>query len=131
HQQSGRGRLGRTWVSEPGSSMLVSVLLRPELPAAEASRVTLGAGVCMALACSVALGVDAWCKWPNDLVVGGRKLGGVLVEAKLDGTRLSHLVIGTGVNLEQAEGDFPEDLRGLATSAAMEGGRPDAATLLF
>jgi BirA family transcriptional regulator, biotin operon repressor / biotin---[acetyl-CoA-carboxylase] ligase len=131
HQERGRGRLGRTWVSNPGSSLLVSVLLRPELPAAEATLVTLGAGACMALASSVAIGVDVLCKWPNDLMAAGRKLGGILVEAKLEGTRLSHVVIGAGVNLEQAEGDFPPELRGLATSAAMQGGRPDAATLLF
>lgn len=131
HQEEGRGRLGRTWVSEPGSSLLVSVLLRPEIVPAEAALVTLGAGACMALACSVACGVDVACKWPNDLVVGGRKLGGVLVEARMEGGRLSAVVIGAGVNLAQGEEDFPPELRASATSVSMEGGRPDAATLLF
>jgi BirA family transcriptional regulator, biotin operon repressor / biotin---[acetyl-CoA-carboxylase] ligase len=131
HQEQGRGRLGRTWVSRPGSSLLVSVLLRPELPASEAALVTLGAGVCMALACSVACGVDVGCKWPNDLVIHDRKLGGILVEARVDGGHVEHMVVGSGVNLEHSEDDFPPDLRGLATSVTMEGGRPDAATLLF
>jgi BirA family biotin operon repressor/biotin-[acetyl-CoA-carboxylase] ligase len=131
HQEAGRGRLGRTWVSEPGSSLLVSVLLRPDLPAADAAMITLGAGACMALACSVACGIEVGCTWPNDLVVGARKLGGVLVEAKLEGSRLAHVVIGSGVNLEETDEDFPPELRGVATSAVMEGGRPDAATLLF
>jgi BirA family biotin operon repressor/biotin-[acetyl-CoA-carboxylase] ligase len=131
HQEEGRGRLGRTWVSRPGESLLVSVLLRPELAPAQAALVTLGAGACMALSCSVACGVDALCKWPNDLVVGGRKLGGVLVEARMEGGRLGPVVIGAGVNLAQGEEDFPPRLRGSATSASMEGGRPDAATLLF
>jgi BirA family biotin operon repressor/biotin-[acetyl-CoA-carboxylase] ligase len=131
HQEQGRGRLGRTWVSRPGSSLLVSVLLRPELPAPEAALITLGAGACMALACSVACGVDVGCKWPNDLVVHDRKLGGILVEAKLEGAHVDYLVVGGGVNLEHAEDDFPSELRGLATSVALEDGRPDAATLLF
>jgi BirA family transcriptional regulator, biotin operon repressor / biotin---[acetyl-CoA-carboxylase] ligase len=131
HQEQGRGRLGRTWVSGPGSSLLVSVLLRPELSASEAALITLGAGACMALACSVACGVDVGCKWPNDLVVHDRKLGGVLVEAKLEGAHLDHVVVGSGVNLEHTDDDFPPELRGLATSVTMEGGRPDAATLLF
>jgi BirA family biotin operon repressor/biotin-[acetyl-CoA-carboxylase] ligase len=132
HQEQGRGRLGRTWVSRPGSSLLVSVLLRPEeVPPAQAALIALGAGVCMALACSVACGVDASCKWPNDLIAGERKLGGVLVEAKLQGGRLGYAVIGSGVNLEQIDDDFPPELRDAATSVALEGGRPDAATLLF
>ncbi len=131
HQEQGRGRLGRTWVSGPGSSLLVSVLLRPEVAPARAALITLGAGVCMALACSVACGVDASCKWPNDLVAGDRKLGGVLVEAKMQGGRLGHAVIGSGVNLGQTHDDFPPDLADAATSVALEGGRPDAATLLF
>jgi BirA family transcriptional regulator, biotin operon repressor / biotin---[acetyl-CoA-carboxylase] ligase len=131
HQEEGRGRLGRTWVSQPGSSLLVSILLRPELPPATAAIITLGAGACMALACSVACGVDVGCKWPNDLVIHDRKLGGILVEAKLEGSHVDHVVVGTGVNLEQAEEDFPPEISGLATSVAMEGGRPDAATLVF
>jgi BirA family biotin operon repressor/biotin-[acetyl-CoA-carboxylase] ligase len=85
----------------------------------------------MAMACSVACGVDAGCKWPNDLVVGDRKLAGILAEAKGAGDRLDHVVIGSGVNLQQRPEDFPEDVRAGATSVAMEGGRPDAATLLF
>jgi BirA family transcriptional regulator, biotin operon repressor / biotin---[acetyl-CoA-carboxylase] ligase len=131
HQEQGRGRLGRTWVSRPGSSLLVSVLLRPESPASEAALIALGAGACMALACSVACGVDVGCKWPNDLVVHDRKLGGILVEARLEGAHVHHVVVGSGVNLEHTEADFPPELRGLATGVAMEGGRPDAATLLF
>jgi BirA family transcriptional regulator, biotin operon repressor / biotin---[acetyl-CoA-carboxylase] ligase len=131
HQRAGRGRLGRTWISSPGSSLLVSVLLRPQGPPTEAALVTLGAGACMALACSVACGIDVLCTWPNDLVVGERKVGGVLVEARMEGGRLSHAVIGTGVNLEQRAGDFPPELQAAATSVTMEGGRPDVAALLF
>jgi BirA family biotin operon repressor/biotin-[acetyl-CoA-carboxylase] ligase len=131
HQQAGRGRLGRAWAAPPGSSLLVSVLLRPQGSPPEVALITLGAGACLALACSVACGIDVACKWPNDLMVAEHKLGGVLVEARMQGDRVGHAVIGTGVNLEQSEADFPPELRATATSAAMAGGRPDAATLLF
>jgi BirA family transcriptional regulator, biotin operon repressor / biotin---[acetyl-CoA-carboxylase] ligase len=129
-QVAGRGRLGRRWVSLPGSSLLVSVLVRPPIPPAGAGLVSLASGACMALACSVASGVDARCKWPNDLLVGSRKLGGVLVEARVERDELIHVVIGTGVNVKQARSDFPPDLQGSATSVAMEGGRPDLDALL-
>jgi BirA family biotin operon repressor/biotin-[acetyl-CoA-carboxylase] ligase len=130
HQDQGRGRLGRTWVSEPGSSLLVSVLLRPAARPADVALVTLGAGVCMALACSVACGVDVGCKWPNDLMAADRKLGGVLVEARVEDGGVAHAVVGAGVNLRQRVEDLPEELRATATSVAILGGRPDDATLL-
>ena len=131
HQVAGRGRLDRTWESKPGASLLVSVLLRPDLPPTDSSLVTLAAGACMALSCSVACGVDVRCKWPNDLLVADRKLGGVLTEAKVERGRLAHVVVGVGMNLEQSAEDFPPELRGSATSVANEGGRPDGPALLF
>jgi BirA family biotin operon repressor/biotin-[acetyl-CoA-carboxylase] ligase len=130
HQVAGRGRLGRTWFSSPGSSLLVSVLLRPKLAPVDSPLVTLATGAAMALACRDAAGVQAMCKWPNDVMVGDRKLGGVLVEARVQEARLLHAVVGTGVNLAQTPEDFPEDFRGAATSAAMEGGSADTAGLL-
>jgi len=130
HQEAGRGRLGRTWASEPGSSLLASVLLRPDILPADAPLLTLGAGTAMARSCREVCGVDVVCKWPNDLLVGQRKLGGVLAEAKVQKGRILHAVIGTGVNLTQGRGDFPFELRENATSVSMEGGRSDAAALL-
>jgi BirA family biotin operon repressor/biotin-[acetyl-CoA-carboxylase] ligase len=94
-QEAGRGRLGRTWVSSPESSLLVSVLLRPKLAPVDAPLITLAAGAAMAQACREACGVTVTCKWPNDLMVNARKLGGVLVEAKVQEARLLHAVIGT------------------------------------
>jgi BirA family biotin operon repressor/biotin-[acetyl-CoA-carboxylase] ligase len=128
-QEAGRGRLGRSWVSRPGDSLLVSVLLRPRLDPSEAPVLSLAAAVAAAEACAVAA-VDARCKWPNDIVVGDRKLAGILPEAAVVGGRLEHVVIGVGVNVHQAERDFPEQLRARATSVAMEGGRVDEAVLL-
>ncbi|TMK84755.1 MAG: biotin--[acetyl-CoA-carboxylase] ligase, partial [Actinobacteria bacterium] len=106
HQQEGRGRLGRTWVSTPGSSLLVSVLLRPDLPPADAALLTLAAGACMAVSCSVACGVDVRCEWPNDLMAGERKIGGILAEAKVEAARLAHVVVGVGMNVAQTAEDF-------------------------
>jgi len=131
HQQQGRGRLGRTWESKPGASLLVSVLLRPDLAPPDAALLTLAAGACMAMSCSVACGVDVRCKWPNDLMAGQRKLGGILTEANVEKGRMSHVVVGVGTNVEQGPEAFPPELRGSATSVAIEGGRPDAPALLF
>lgn len=128
-QHAGRGRLGRTWVSLPGESLHVSVLLRPAFEPSDAPLTSLAAGVAAAEACRAA-GIDAGCKWPNDVVVRGRKLGGILPEASVQGQALSFVVLGTGVNLSQAEGDFPEDLRSIATSVAREGGDPDPGPIL-
>lgn len=129
-QEAGRGRLGRTWVSTPGSSLLVSVLIRPKLAPVDAPLITLAAGAALALACREVCGVPASCKWPNDLMVGPRKLGGVLVEAKVQEARLVHSVIGIGVNLTQGSKDFPEEFREAATSVAMEEGRSEPAALM-
>jgi BirA family biotin operon repressor/biotin-[acetyl-CoA-carboxylase] ligase len=84
----------------------------------------------MALACREACGVAATCKWPNDLMVEDRKLGGVLVEAKVQESRLHHAVIGIGVNITQGPEDFPDEFREMATSVAMEEGHADPAALL-
>jgi BirA family biotin operon repressor/biotin-[acetyl-CoA-carboxylase] ligase len=130
HQEAGRGRLGRTWFSSEGASLLVSVLLRPSLSPSEAPLLTLVAGLAAAEACREASGLDVSCRWPNDLVVGSRKLGGVLVEAGVRGGTLQHVVVGLGVNVAQRPDDFPSELRPLATSVAMEGGRADLAALL-
>jgi BirA family biotin operon repressor/biotin-[acetyl-CoA-carboxylase] ligase len=102
HQTSGRGRLGRTWVSEPGSALLFSVVLRPELPPAQAVLLTLLAGTAMAHACGDSGAPEVRCKWPNDLLLGEAKVGGILAEAAVAGGRIEHVVIGLGVNLGSA-----------------------------
>jgi BirA family biotin operon repressor/biotin-[acetyl-CoA-carboxylase] ligase len=124
-QDEGRGRLGRTWVSTPGSSLLMSVLVRPQVSPAAAPIVTLAVGACMARALQVACGVEVRCKWPNDLMVGDRKVGGVLIEAKVQDDRLLHAVIGVGVNMTERVEGFPGEFGHGATSIAREGGRPE------
>ena len=130
-QDAGRGRLGRTWVAGQGSSLLVSVLLRPGLPPEVAAVVGLGAAVALAEALEGA-GLATRCKWPNDVVsaTSGRKIAGVLPESRIEGGIVRYVVVGTGVNVLQSAADFPEEFRDAATSVAIEGGAVDQERLL-
>ncbi len=131
HQTAGRGRLGRVWEEPPGSSLLVSVLLRPSMPPAEAPLTSLAAGVAVAEALEAVATLRVRCEWPNDVVTAeGRKLAGVLVESRIEGNRLRYIVAGAGVNLTQSPGDLPADVRLPATSLAIEGEQADANDLL-
>jgi BirA family biotin operon repressor/biotin-[acetyl-CoA-carboxylase] ligase len=120
HQTAGRGRVGRSWEATPGSSLLVSVLLRPELPAPRLFLLTLAAGLALADALATASGVAARLKWPNDLVVHDRKLAGLLAEADLDAGTARAVVIGAGCNLTADA--FPRDLAAQATAVELEAG---------
>lgn len=99
HQTEGRGRMGRSWVDEPGRALMFSVVLRPELPAELGGLLTLLAGSALAHACTEVGGVPAACRWPNDVLVAGRKAGGILAESLVTGDRFEHVVLGVGVNL--------------------------------
>src|ERR1700731_1016213 len=81
HQTAGRGRLGRSWESPPGASLLASILLRPVLPPARLALCAGAVALAAADACAALTGVEPRLKWPNDLVVGGRKLAGILAES--------------------------------------------------
>ena len=107
HQTAGRGRHGRTWRDRPGSALLCSVVLRPAWEPAIAGLVSLAAGAAMAEAASELSGREIRCKWPNDLMWGDSKVGGILGEAEVEAGRIGHVVVGIGVNL-----DVPEDVPG-------------------
>jgi BirA family biotin operon repressor/biotin-[acetyl-CoA-carboxylase] ligase len=102
HQTAGRGRLGRRWEAPAGSSLLVSVLVRPALPVARAHLVTMAAGLAASDACEAVAGVRPGLKWPNDLVVDDAKLAGLLAESVVDGEALRALVVGMGLNVTAA-----------------------------
>ena len=121
HQDAGRGRRGRSWESAPGASLLVSVLLRPDLELEHVQLVTMAAALALADAVLAVSSVDAGLKWPNDLVVGDRKLAGLLAEADVADGRVRALVVGAGCNLRQRK--FPKELADLATSCFLESGR--------
>jgi BirA family biotin operon repressor/biotin-[acetyl-CoA-carboxylase] ligase len=137
-QSRGRGRQGRTWLSPPGENLLFSVLFRISCAPARVPPLSLVCGLAVRDAVARAIGDDArvLVKWPNDVVVrsdesttGFRKVAGILVESALAGSRVEHLVVGIGVNVHTK--DFPEDLRTIATSVALEGSkRPDRAEIL-
>lgn len=130
HQEAGRGRRGRRWDAPKGSSLLVSALLRPGLPAARLHLVGVVAALAAADACGVVAGVEARLKWPNDLVVEGRKLGGVLVETELSKGRATAAVAGIGLNVWWPEGLPPELAGGATTLGHLTGAEVPRAALL-
>ena len=97
-QHAGRGRDGRAWASPPGLGLYLSAIVRPPLPLALVPPMTLAIGVAVCDAVRTT-GADANLKWPNDVLVGGKKLAGVLVEAQSQGPRLEAVIVGIGVNL--------------------------------
>jgi BirA family biotin operon repressor/biotin-[acetyl-CoA-carboxylase] ligase len=104
HQTAGRGRHGRAWLDRPASALLFSLVLRPAWEPARVGLVSLAAGAAMAAAASEASGVEIRCKWPNDLLAGASKVGGILGEAQVSASGIAHVVVGIGVNLEAPEG---------------------------
>ena len=120
-QSAGRGRRGRFWHSPPGKGIYFSVLLRPpQLDPAGAAPLTLVAAVAAAGGLRDTTGVPVAVKWPNDLLVGPRKLGGILTEAKTSGRKVHYLVLGIGLNVNHLITDFPAELRAAATSLRLE-----------
>jgi BirA family biotin operon repressor/biotin-[acetyl-CoA-carboxylase] ligase len=115
HQRAGRGRRGHEWWDAPGESLLASVLLRPEASSASVPQLSLVGGLAVAEALAAAASVQARIRWPNDLVVDGRKVCGILAEASSDGAgRPAHVIVGIGMNLNQTA--FPGPLGERATS---------------
>jgi BirA family biotin operon repressor/biotin-[acetyl-CoA-carboxylase] ligase len=117
-QTAGRGRLGRCWFSPARVNLYASVILRPSLPMAQAAQVVLVGAVAAARAiASLYDGPPATpprIKWPNDILIGGRKVSGTLVETASQGARQAPR-LGIGINVNLAEKDLPEDIRGIAT----------------
>lgn len=126
HQSQGRGRQTaqgrRVWLAPSGSSVLMSLLLRPKLSAAQAPTLTLAAAVGCAEAIAAQTGVEVSLKWPNDLLLGERKLGGILTEARQDAGTLS-VVIGVGLNVNIDEADFDPLIAEQAASISAATGR--------
>jgi BirA family transcriptional regulator, biotin operon repressor / biotin---[acetyl-CoA-carboxylase] ligase len=120
-QTQGRGRLGREWDSPPGVGLYVSLLLRPQLPPLELPQITLTTAVSMVRAVRRVTGVAPGIKWPNDLLLDGKKLGGILTEMESESDRIRYLVVGLGLNVNNP--GFPPELAGLATSLALATGR--------
>jgi BirA family transcriptional regulator, biotin operon repressor / biotin---[acetyl-CoA-carboxylase] ligase len=122
-QTSGRGRLGRSWESPPKLGLYVSIVLRPSFPMTEAGKLTILSSLAMVDAVEAVSGLHPKIKWPNDLMAGGRKLAGLLIEAEPKKDRLAFAVVGIGLNVRQEAGDFSPDVRALATSIYLATGQ--------
>ena len=125
-QTAGRGRGGHRWHSAAGDGLYVSALVKPQVPLSQAPWLALATGLAVQAAVAEVAGLAMDLRWPNDLMFGVRKAGGILVESVSEaqpgaGAGLRYAVVGIGLNLGQAE--FPEELRELATSLLLESGR--------
>lgn len=123
-QRCGRGRMGRRWESPGGVGLYFSVVLRPAIPPDGAPALTLLGAVASADAIELTTGLAAEIKWPNDVIVRGRKVGGILGEMAADTSCLYHVILGIGINVNQTEADFEGELRQTASSLRIEASRP-------
>ena len=123
-QTAGRGRRGRPWVSPAGVGLYTSVLLRPRQPPARVPLLTLVAGLGVAEAIQEIAGVATRLKWPNDVLVEGHKVAGILAEMSSENGQVGHVVIGIGINVNHRPQDLPTELVPAATSLCIETGRP-------
>jgi len=123
-QTSGKGRLARAWSSAQGKGIWMSVIVRPDIPPTKAPQFTLVAAVAVTRAIEEVAGVRAEIKWPNDLLINGKKCTGILTELQTDIDRVQAIILGIGVNVNQQQADFPEEIQSLATSIRMVNGQP-------
>lgn len=117
-QLGGKGRLGRVWHSPPGSGVSMSILLRPKLELHRCPQLTLLAAVAIVEAIREQTGLPVMIKWPNDLLLNGKKICGILTELNAESDCINYLIIGIGINVNTPA--FPEELNSIATSLAME-----------
>ncbi|MCP1421669.1 biotin--[acetyl-CoA-carboxylase] ligase [Paenibacillus sp. FSL H7-0942] len=122
-QTGGRGRFGRQWFSPPGKGIWMSVLLRPDLPLQHTPQLTLLTGVAVCRAVRACSGADAGIKWPNDVLIDGRKVCGILLESTVEDHEVRYCIAGIGVDVNFDPEDYPEDLTTIATSLKMETGQ--------
>lgn len=115
-QTKGKGRLGRTWISPSGKNLYMSIALKPNIPPKYATMLTLTSVV----ACTTALrrytDIPVMIKWPNDMLVDDKKVGGILTEMKIEGEKIKSAVVGIGINVNMTEQDMPDEIKEIASS---------------
>lgn len=122
-QTSGRGRCGKDWISPKGKGIWMSIILKPHISPSDAAKITILA------ACAVCEGIEAVCnietkiKWPNDIIVNGKKICGILTELGAEMDSVNYLVVGIGINARAEAADFPEEIKETATSIRLETGQ--------
>ncbi len=120
-QTAGKGRQGRKWTSPMDEGLYLSIILKPKTTPVKASLITLAAAIAVAETFTLDFETEADIKWPNDVLINGRKACGILVESAIENTRLQYAILGIGVNLAQTE--FPDELKESATSLFIESQR--------
>lgn len=131
-QTAGRGRMARKWHSPKGSGIWMSLIIRPDIPLVKAPQLTLLTAVAVVQAIEEVTNLEVGIKWPNDLLINGKKLCGILTELLAEENRIQAIIIGIGLNVNQKQADFPEELLETATSLAIEAGNSfDRTTLLL
>ncbi len=121
-QTGGKGRLGRKWLSPSGKNLYMSIILKPAVSPRDATILTLFSAVACTSAIRKISSIPASIKWPNDIMVSDRKLGGILTEIKADMDRIFHAVIGIGININIEADDMPDEIKAIATSIKNETG---------
>lgn len=122
YQNGGKGRRGRTWVMPHRKAIAMSLIVRPDIRPEKASMMTLVTGMAVAEAIKKVTGLDTKIKWPNDIVINGKKISGILTEMSAEMDGINYVVIGIGINANFTE--FPEELRETATSLQQQLGYP-------
>ena len=118
-QTVGKGRMSRPWNSTAGKGIWMSVITRPALSPQQAPQMTLVAAVAVTRAIQEVTGIEPSIKWPNDILVNGKKVTGILTELQADPDRVKAIILGIGINVNQTEADFPEELKTIASSLKM------------
>ncbi len=119
-QTCGKGRMGRNWISPPGVNLYFTVLLRPHLPLEEIQFITFATAVAVTTVIREETGLQAGIKWPNDILINGKKAGGILVEMKSSRERMGILAVGIGINVNMSLNSLPEEIRTDTTSLNIE-----------
>ncbi|TLS35889.1 biotin--[acetyl-CoA-carboxylase] ligase [Pseudalkalibacillus caeni] len=122
-QTAGKGRLGRNWHSPKTNGIWVSLILRPKIPPQQAPQLTLLAAVGVVKAIQKETGVLAEIKWPNDVLVNGKKVVGILTELQAESDQIKSVIIGMGINVNTSAAEFPDDIKEKATSLRIEAGK--------
>ncbi|MBU5444003.1 MULTISPECIES: biotin--[acetyl-CoA-carboxylase] ligase [unclassified Paenibacillus] len=122
-QTAGRGRMGRSWHSPSGKGIWMSLVLRPRISLQFTPQLTLLAAVAICRSLQKFIPAKVGIKWPNDLLVNGRKICGILLESSAEDERIRHVIAGIGISVNLTEADYPEELRAKATSLRIEAGR--------
>jgi BirA family biotin operon repressor/biotin-[acetyl-CoA-carboxylase] ligase len=123
NQTQGRGRKERSWISKQGMGICLSLILKPSVKPSQIVQIPLIAGVAAARAISAETGLKPSIKWPNDILIGNKKVAGILTEMSCEVDRINYVILGIGINVNTIEKDFPESIRDIATSLCAECGR--------